>query len=204
MTGTPVAFSNVMTTTHAKVVVGFDLTHSGRAALYRAIALANRAPSNVLHFVCVIDPHRGLTAVPPTGAVDYEYAERVQKAVTDDIAAELAAVTVTNRVHFFVHARIGKPAEEILEVAREVGADLIIVGTKGLTGVERAMVGSAAERIVREAHCSVEVARPKTYEYVELLEIVDSTQEHHPYVPPHRYVYEDRNVSLRPLEWPLY
>jgi hypothetical protein len=105
-----------------------------------------------------------------------------------------------------VHARIGaKPATEILQLAKEIGADLIIVGSHGLTGVERFLVGSTSERIVREAGCSVEIARTKKYADVELLPIVEAepSDHDHPYIPPHRYTYEDRRVNLRPPEWPL-
>lgn len=192
-----------MSSIPSQVVVGFDFTHSGQAALYRAIALATRAPFHVLHFVCVLDPHRGNLAQPPHGPVDYAYADRVQQAVTDQVAQELRENHVGDRVHFFVHARIGKPAEEILGVARDVGADLIIVGTKGLTGVERIVIGSVAEHVVREAGCTVEVARPKTYDHVNLATLVDAKQ-HHAYIAPHRYTYEDHTAMLRPLEWPLY
>ena len=191
-----------MSSTHSQVVVGFDLSQTGRAALYRAIGIATRAPFHVLHFICVIEPHRPLAALP-TRHVDFAYAERVQRAVTDEIEMELRAAQVTDRVHFFVHARIGKPAEEILDLAREVGADLILVGSKGLTGIERLVLGSVAEKVVREARCTVEVARPKTYDHVDLLEIVDATV-HQKYVPPHRYTYENRSLNLRPAEWPLY
>ncbi|HEY0986374.1 MAG TPA: universal stress protein, partial [Kofleriaceae bacterium] len=104
---------------------------------------------------------------------------------------------------FFVHVRIGRAAEEILELARDVGADLIIVGSKGLTGVERLVIGSVAERVVREAGCTVEVARPKTYEHVELLDVSKAEHPHH-YTPPHRYTYRSSCVNLRPDEWPLY
>jgi nucleotide-binding universal stress UspA family protein len=102
-----------MSSTYSQVVIGFDFSHSGRAALYRAIALATRAPSHVLHFVCVIDPHSPLPAVPAK-KVDYDYAERVQRALTDELQQELRGAKAGVRVHFFVHARIGKPAEEIL------------------------------------------------------------------------------------------
>jgi nucleotide-binding universal stress UspA family protein len=190
-----------MSTTDSPVVVGFDFSHSARAALSRAIALATRAPFHVLHFACVIEPHSPLPAVPGKH-VDYEYAERVQRALADAIEQELRAASTGVRVHFYVHARIGKPAEELLQLAREVGADLIIVGSKGLTGVERLVLGSVSERVVREAECAVMVARPKTYEHVELLEVRE-VEAHPHYVPPHRYYYEDNRVSLRPAEWPI-
>jgi nucleotide-binding universal stress UspA family protein len=192
-----------MSSIHSQVVVGFDFTHSGRAALYRAISLATRAPFHVLHFVCVLDPHKGCYALPSHGPIDYAYAERVQQAVTEEVAQELRENHVADRVHFFVHARIGKPAEEILGVARDVGADLIVVGTKGLTGVERIVLGSVAEHVVREAGCTVEVARAKTYDHVPLATLVDNNV-HHTYVAPHRYTYEDHTAMVRPLDWPLY
>jgi nucleotide-binding universal stress UspA family protein len=193
-----------MHASHSQVVVAYDFSHSGRAALYRAIALAKRAPFHVLHFVCAIEPHTPNAAIKASHGVDYDYAARVQQALTDEVECELRAAGVTGTVHFYVHARIGRPAEEILALAQEVGADLIIVGSKGLTGVERLVLGSVSERVVREAHCTVEVARPKTYDYVELVKVVDSTEAHHDYVPPHRYSYEDKRLCVRPAEWPLY
>lgn len=192
-----------MVNTNSQVVVAFDFTASGKAALYRGIALAARAPSHVLHFVCVIEPHTAVPGIPATGKIDYLYAERVRDAIAEVVSQELRAMGATGRIHFFAHARIGKPAHEILDLAKDVGADLIIVGTKGLTGVERLVLGSVAEKVVREAGCAVEVARPKRYAHVQLLDIEDA-KEHHAYAKPHRYSYENAQVQLRPTEWPLY
>ncbi len=192
-----------MSSNHSAVVVGYDFSHSGQAALYRAVALAARAPFHVLHFACIVEPHTPLPGLHVHGPVNYDYAARVQQALTDVVAQELRGANVTSRVHFFVHVRIGKPVDEILDLAKEVGADLIIVGSKGLTGLERFVLGSVSERVVREAHCTVEVARPKTYDYVELQEVVE-VEPHKHYVPPHRYSYEDHRLEMRPNEWPLY
>jgi len=86
-----------------------------------------------------------------------------------------------------------------------VVADLILLGNHGLTGLERLLIGSTSEKVVREAGCSVEIVRPKKYDDVQLLDIVEVEPDHdHPYVPPHRYTYEDPRVNLRPSEWPLY
>ena len=187
----------------SQVVVGFDFTPCARAAMYRAIAAANRAPFHVLHFVCAIEPHGHVPALPHHGRVDLAYVEHVENAMLDEIAAELKGAAIADRVHFFVHVRIGGAVREIVDLAREVGADLIIVGSKGLTGVERIVLGSVAEHVVREAGCTVEVARPKTYDHVELLDVVKA--EHHQlYRAPHRYTYTSSCVNLRPDEWPLY
>jgi nucleotide-binding universal stress UspA family protein len=188
------------------VIVGYDFSHSAHAALTRAVDIASRAPAHVLHVICVIDPRDAIPSIPAYDGVDYRYAARVQEVLAVQIQQELELAAVQTRVHFFVHARIGgNPATEILALASEVGADLIIVGSHGLTGVERFLVGSTSERIAREAGCSVEIARPKRYADVELQPVVErETDDEHPYIPPHRYTYEDKRVSLRPPEWPLY
>lgn len=149
----------------------------------------------MLHFVCVIEPGTEIPAVPTEQPIDYRYADEVQRALTVEVERELRAASVTDRVQFFIHARIGKPADQILSVARDVGADVIIVGSKGATGLERLLLGSVSEKVVREAGCSVEVARPKTYAHVELLQIVD-VEPHLTYAPPHRYAYEDSTLNL--------
>jgi nucleotide-binding universal stress UspA family protein len=193
-----------MSSTASQVVVAYDLSHSASAALHRALAVGIRAPFHVLHFVCVIDPHVAVAGIPAGDKIDYRYAERVQHAIGDMITQELRSREVGASVHFFVHARIGKPADEILNLAREVGADLIIIGSKGTTGLERLVLGSVSERVVREAGCTVEVARPKTYGHVDLLDVVEKREPTHAYVRPHRYSYIDNRLSLRPIDWPLY
>jgi len=54
-----------------------------------------------------------------------------------------------------VHVRDGLPAEEIVELAEDQGVDLIVVGTHGRRGLERLLMGSVAEQIVRKAPCPV-------------------------------------------------
>jgi len=185
------------------VVVAYDLSDSSRAVLDRAIALADRAPFHVLHFVCAIEPHGGVPALPHHGHVDYAYSEQVQRHLSHAIAQALHDANIVDRVHFYVHARIGKAAEEILGLAREIGADLILVGSHGRVGLERVVLGSVSERVVREAGCTVEVVRPKAYADVALIEVTEVEPSRH-YVPPHRYTYEQPQVSMRPDEWPRY
>ena len=54
----------------------------------------------------------------------------------------------------------GAPAEALVEWAREHPCDLIVLGTHGRNGLERFVLGSVAEKVVRTASCSVMVARP--------------------------------------------
>ena len=198
MTGAKAA---IMATIHSPVVVGFDFSQAGSAALRRALTLAKRAPFHVLHVICVAEPHQSFAALPARH-IDYPYTERVQAAAEREIESELRLIAPTPHIQYFVHARIGRAATEILALAKEVGADLIIVGNKGSRGLERALLGSVSEQVVREAGCTVEVARPKTYDEIELVEIREVKPSGH-YVPPHRYSYEDNRAVLRPIDWPL-
>ncbi len=57
------------------------------------------------------------------------------------------------------HAREGDPADAILDVAEELGADLIVVGNKGMTGAKRFLLGSVPNKVSHHAPCSVLIVR---------------------------------------------
>lgn len=58
--------------------------------------------------------------------------------------------------HVFVQ---GDPAAEIVRYAQDAGIDLIVMGTHGRTGLERLLMGSVAEKVMRDAPCSVLVVK---------------------------------------------
>jgi len=162
--------------------------------------MVTRAPFHALHFVTVIDPHNGVAIVPHQGKIDFRYADQVRDLMMTELGKILAETPVANELHFFAHARIGKPASEILDLAREIGADLILIGTHGHTGLQRLVMGSVAESVVREAGCPVLVARPKTYPDVTLSEVyeVERTKPIHSRA---RFSFSD-NVMQPPVHWP--
>jgi nucleotide-binding universal stress UspA family protein len=187
-----------------QVVVAYDFSLHGQAVLERAVSLVSRAPFHVLHFITVIDSHSGVELVPPgKDKIDYIYVDRVREKMLEQIGLALRECPVAADVHFFVHARIGKPAIEILSLAKEVGADLVLIGTHGLTGLERLVLGSVAERVVREAGCAVMVVRPKVYPDVELMKVIEVNHQ-----PNHwrayRFSYANHDVIVRPPEWPVH
>ena len=184
-----------------QVVVAYDFSPSSEVALARAVDVASRAPQHVLHVVVAIDPHDRVAG--RRTPVTYETAESIQATITEHVAAAFAGRTTAADVQFYVHARIGTPAAEILALASEVGADLIFIGTHGKTGVERLLLGSVSERVVREARCPVLVARPKAYAEVNLLRVFRYDHERPPHREPHHYTYTNRQVVLRPTDWPL-
>jgi nucleotide-binding universal stress UspA family protein len=53
----------------------------------------------------------------------------------------------------------GRPDEEIVELAEEIGAGMVVVGSRSLGGVRRALMGSVSQSVVRHAHCPALVVR---------------------------------------------
>lgn len=64
------------------------------------------------------------------------------------------------------NVRTGLPAYEIVEAAKELDVDLIVIATHGYTGWKHFAIGSTAERVVRAASCPVLVVREKEHEFI--------------------------------------
>jgi nucleotide-binding universal stress UspA family protein len=85
-----------------------------------------------------------------------ELAEGAQRHLEEwrDEAVRLGAPAVD------VVKAVGEPAAEIVTFAAEQGVDLLVLGTHGRSGLEHALMGSIAERVVRKARCPVLTVRP--------------------------------------------
>lgn len=156
-------------TPNIQVVVAFDFTPSAGLALQRAVEFVFRGAGHVLHVVSILDD-RGTLLAGDSSGIDHRSADEVRRHVLEQVAAKVTerspGAAVEAWVEVCVHARIGRPAQEILAVAAEVGADIIFIGSHGVKGLERLLLGSVSERVVREAHCAVLVARERTYPQV--------------------------------------
>lgn len=108
--------------------------------------------------VCVIDPRHEIPGIPASGGIDEAYAVEVQRALAVVVERTRAALAATGST--LVHAPIsGSPAQAIVDLATEVGAELIVVGSHDLSGLERLLAGSVSAKIERIAPCPVEIAR---------------------------------------------
>lgn len=88
--------------------------------------------------------------------------ENLEKEIADGAVKMMDRFCAENMAgfdNFEKHVISGVPYEEIIKKADESGADLIIMGTHGRTGVDHLLFGSTAERVVRGAHCPVMTVR---------------------------------------------
>jgi len=102
-----------------------------------------------LHIVTAYKPQAVLTPDLPA-----EFLEANYLPPADSLLDELISVARKANVDAEVHAATGEPAEAIVRVATRVGADLIIVGNKGMRGARR-VLGSVPNSIAHHAPCSV-------------------------------------------------
>ena len=93
----------------------------------------------------------------------YDFTEERQELLDRHrgFADELARRLVDHHIPATSSVAEGDATHEIVEAARRRGSDLIVTGTRGLRGVERALLGSVARNVLIHAHCSVMVTRGK-------------------------------------------
>jgi nucleotide-binding universal stress UspA family protein len=146
----------------AVVVVGDDYSHNSSDALKAACSLTETL-TEALHIVHVIESRHALGDGPNSSSIDAPSDDLANEraaldAVTSRVAAETAAA---NRAHVFGHLRIGNPAREIVQLASDLSADLIVVGTHGRTGMVKLLLGSVARNVLSHASCPVLLVKPK-------------------------------------------
>jgi len=145
---------------NTNIVVGFDFSEQAELALREALSQARLRESSTIHVIGVLEPTKRLGRLTHD-KVDFTAAEAAQSSI-EDAVAKVTGNIEREPFALFIHTRIGKPVDEIVLLARETDADLVIVGTHGRKGLHR-ITGSVAERVMRRAGCPVLVVRPVTH-----------------------------------------
>lgn len=135
-----------------KILLATDFSPNADAALALAIELAQQGPRalDIVHAyrtgIIVLPPPLDLLGLSPTGPtvdnLEQALESRAQQARAKDLRVSAGTL-------------VGDPTQVILDHAREMGADLIVIGARGLGFVDRVLVGSVAGKIVQHAPCPV-------------------------------------------------
>ena len=155
-------------TDHSVIVVGVDFSEASAGALKEAAALAERATVAELHVVHVVDIPPPLPSFGGAVVPELTYLDRIDE--SDKVLESWLAPLRACRARIVTHFRVGRPDREIAQIASDVGADLIVIGTTGKQGVTRLVLGSVAESLVRSAPCAVLAHRPRAVPVWELIE----------------------------------
>jgi nucleotide-binding universal stress UspA family protein len=162
------------------VVVGLDFTDADGPAFDQAARLVMRVPGGELHLVHVFD-------TAPSAERSRDLASHLRLYV-----GEKAAITTGLRgVPVGIHLRGGKPVRELIQLATEVQANVIVVGSHKGPHIKDWLVGSTVERLVSGAAFPVLVATPKK-----------KPETHEPVIePPCPQCVEARMASLGKSWW---
>jgi universal stress protein A len=137
--------------TFARILYPTDFSQASEKALPYACDLT-RTFGAALHLLYVVQDPLGQPWTPEAYGYDLN---GVRAAWIRDAEKELNQVSARTGLHPVTACRVGRPAEQILEYAREIGADLIVMGSHGHGAVAQFLLGSVAERTVRHAPCPV-------------------------------------------------
>ncbi len=136
-----------------KILVPVDFSEYSKDALKYAVQFAKQFNAK-LYIIYVIEPviypadfSMGQVAIP---SLENDIKNRADEEMDSLIKSLVDPSLETEKI-----IKTGKPFVEIIETARDLDADIIIMATHGHTGVEHLLFGSTAEKVVRKAPCPV-------------------------------------------------
>ncbi len=141
------------------VLLATDGSKDAELATTTALELANGTGSE-LHIVLVEEPVYAY--VDPSGYpffTDAELEHELERQARMRLDAEVEKRRSAGGAVAEAHMRVGAAHAEIVDLAEDIGAGLIVMGSRGLGGIRRALMGSVSDSVVRHAHCPVMVVR---------------------------------------------
>ena len=141
------------------IVVGTDGSDTARQAVREAVELAKQVGAS-LSIVSAFEPvsNQRLRQEQRQTPEDMQWMVNPREDV-DATLREASEEVEGAGIKVETCAREGDPADAILDVAEERGADLIVVGNKGMTGAKRFLLGSVSNTVSHHAPCSVLIVR---------------------------------------------
>jgi nucleotide-binding universal stress UspA family protein len=133
-----------------KILVAYDGSESAQRALEQAAELASNGAT-----VSVISVAEPLPQFGRAGAMMVPEEDEERRHELADAKATLG----TKGIEAAIVERKGDPATMIVDEAEQEGADMIVMGTRGLNTTERWLMGSVSSRVVQHAPCNVLVVR---------------------------------------------
>ncbi len=142
---------------YGRVLVGYDGSDNATRALNRAIEIARQSNGELR--IAVVADTTSFTASAATGGVYRRYDEKTRENAKNLVDAALDAAKAAGLRDVYGSVEEGQPADMILTLATEYKADLIVVGRRGIRGLERFLMGSVSSAVINHAKCDVLVVK---------------------------------------------
>jgi nucleotide-binding universal stress UspA family protein len=91
--------------------------------------------------------------------IQEEQGQQFEQVARRTLDAEVQQVRAVGGTVAQAHLRMGTPDAEVVDLAEELDVGLVVVGSRGLGGIRRALMGTVSDSVVRHAHCPVLVVR---------------------------------------------
>jgi nucleotide-binding universal stress UspA family protein len=148
-----------------KILLAIDGSEFSEAAV-RMVAASNRAEGTEVRVLHVVEPlaslFQSLGAGPgyyPPAAIDWDRFQKDQLEKGRELVTKAAEKLRSSGFRVEAMVREGPTRTEIVDIASQWHADLIVVGSHGRRGLQRMLLGSVSDFVARHATCSVEIAR---------------------------------------------
>lgn len=141
-----------------RIVAAIDFSEHSRGVVIPARELGSIYHASVDFLHVVPEPNFPVFYEFAAGSAVYANLSELREKAMDALG-EMVRETPGAEVDFTCNVRHGDPANEILRFAEETEADLLVVATHGLTGLSHLLLGSVAEKVLRQANCPVLVVR---------------------------------------------
>ncbi|MDQ3911573.1 MAG: universal stress protein [Actinomycetota bacterium] len=142
-----------------KILLSTDGSEEATLAARSAGDLAGKTGSE-LHVVYVGPALEYVGVGPPQiGDIPAPTQEQLNAEAREILDAEVEQVKAAGGSVAQAHLGLGKPEREVVDLAEQLSAGLIVIGSRGRGGIRRALLGSVSDSVVRHAHCPVLVVR---------------------------------------------
>lgn len=143
-----------------KILLAIDDSHSAAAPI-REAATRSWPEGTVVRVMTVLEPIPSAAYIPeaPMVPLTSPLELQVQQDEALGMVASVGRMLAPQGLIVETVVRQGAPGRTIVEEAAEWGADLILIGSHGRTGLRRVLMGSVAQYVTAHARCSVEVVR---------------------------------------------
>lgn len=142
-----------------KILVAVDGSKEAEAALKEAEEIA-RSTGSGLHIVHALYDRPQAPYPHPLAKEGWEeHLEEAKEKARSFADKKASLIRESGGEVEWAGIVLGEPDKEIVRLAEELGAAMIVVGSRGLGGVRRALMGSVSDSVVRHAHCPVLVVR---------------------------------------------
>jgi len=142
-----------------KILLATDGSAEAASAARTAADIADKTGSE-LHVVLVESSTAHIGMGPPEIAgVPAPVQEELDQEAQRLLDAQVRQIEADGGTVAQAHLRLGRPDVEIVALAEEMGSGLVVIGSRGLGGIRRALMGSVSDSVVRHAHCPVLVVR---------------------------------------------